>query len=91
MTENDRNDVLIDSCDAMLENACKMVAMAKEHQTNVIQVIYVDSDGNDAVAYVYDFNFHTWKSADTFDRLAAEIGRASWRERVGMSGGGGGG
>ena len=30
MTENDRNDVLIDSCDAMLENACKMVAMAKE-------------------------------------------------------------
>lgn len=73
MTENDRNDVLIDSCDAMLENACKMVAMSKEHQTNVMQVIYVDSDGNDAVAYVYDFNFHTWKSADTFDRLAADL------------------
>lgn len=73
MTENDRNDILVDSCAVMLENACKMVAMAKERQTNVMQVVYVDSDGNDAVADVYGFNFHTWKSADTFDRLAADL------------------
>ncbi len=45
MTENDRNDILVDSCAAMLENACKMVAMTKEPQTNVMQVVYVDSDG----------------------------------------------
>ncbi len=73
MTENDRNDILVDSCAAMLENACKMVAMTKEPQTNVMQVVYVDSDGNDAVADVYGFDLHTWKSADTFDRLAADL------------------
>lgn len=73
MTENDRNDILVDSFAVMLENACKMVAMAKEHQTNIMQVVYVDSDGNDAVADVYGFDLHTWKSADTFDRLAADL------------------
>lgn len=73
MTEHDKQDILTDSCGAMIENACKMVAMSKEHQTNVTTVIYVDSEGNDKAAFVYDFYFHTWKSSDTFDRLATDL------------------
>lgn len=72
MTENDKYDILTDNVDLMIDNACKMVAKAKEKQGNVKAVVYVDNDGNDAVAYVYDFTVYTWKSADTFDKLARD-------------------
>lgn len=79
MTDNDKNDLIIDNCADMLENACGMVMLAKEKQTNVIQVVYVDSDGNDATASVYDYTLHTWRSTDTLDHLAADlIGDASY-------------
>lgn len=70
MTENDKQDIITDNCDAMLDSVCKIVALSKEKQTNVQAVIYVDNDGNDAVADVYDFSFYAWKSTDTFDKLA---------------------
>lgn len=72
MTENDKHDIITDNTDLMIDNACKMVAKAKEKQGNVKAVVYVDNDGNDAVAYVYDFSIYTWKSADTFDKLARD-------------------
>lgn len=50
--------------------SCKLIKMSKEPQTNIEQCVYVDADGNDAVAYVYDTKFHTWKSTDTMDKLA---------------------
>lgn len=78
MTENDKYDILTDNISLMIDNACKMVAKAKEKQGNVKTVVYVDNEGNDAVAYVYDFSVYTWKSTDTFDKLARDyLGDAS--------------
>lgn len=70
MTDNDKEDIIIDNSDAIIDCACKYVSIAKEKQTNVKAVVYVDNDGNDAVAYVYDYTLYTWKSTDTFDKLA---------------------
>ena len=70
MTDNDREDILIDKTADILDCACKFVALSKEKQTNVKAVVYVDSDGNDAVAYVYDYKTYSWKTTDTFDKLA---------------------
>jgi hypothetical protein len=72
MTDNDKEDIIIDNSDAIIDCACRYVALAKEKQTNVKTVVYVDNDGNDAVAYVYDFSLYTWKSTDTFDKLAGD-------------------
>lgn len=78
MSENDRQDVMVDAAARISESACQMVALAKEGQTNVKAVVYVDNDGNDAVAYVYDSTSYSWKSGDTFDALAkAFLGDAS--------------
>lgn len=73
MTENDRNDILTDLQAQLIENASIIVALAKEKQTNATSVVYVDKDGNDATVTVYDFIYHTWKSTDTFDKLANDI------------------
>ena len=72
MTENDRQDLITENLSLMADAACKMVAKAKEKQGNAKAVVYVDNDGNDAVAYVYDFTMYTWKSNDTFDKLARD-------------------
>ena len=73
MTDNDKEDLLTDYISQLEENACTVVAYAKEKQANAAAVVYVDSDGNDASATVYDFKYHTWKSSDTFDSLAASL------------------
>ena len=70
--DDDEKDSLIDALADMQEKACIAMALAKEKQTNVTQVIYVDEDGNDAVISVYGFRYHTWKSSDTLDLLAKE-------------------
>ena len=70
--DNDAQDILTDTLAGLEEKACIAMALAKEKQTNVTQVIYVDNDGNDAVVSVYGFRHHAWKSSDTLDLLAAE-------------------
>lgn len=72
MTDNDKDDILTDNCAVMIDNACCMVMLAKKKQANVTQVIYVDSNGNDTTANVYDFNIYVWKSSDSFDKLASD-------------------
>jgi len=73
MTDEDKEDLIIDYLSQMEDSACNIVALSKEKQTNATAVVYVDSDGNDATVTVYDFKFHTWKSGDTFDRLATDL------------------
>lgn len=73
MTETDREDLLTDYIAQLKENACITVALAKEKHTNAIVVVYVDSDGNDVTLTVYDFRYYTWKSTDTFDKLATDL------------------
>lgn len=73
MTETDKEDLTIDCLSQLEDNACMLVALSKEKQTNATSVIYVDKDGNDATVTVYDFRYHIWKSTDTFDRLATEL------------------
>jgi hypothetical protein len=48
------------------------MALAKEKHTNVESVVYVGEDGNDAIAYIYDYNVIYMKSSTTFDRLAQD-------------------
>lgn len=73
MTENDRLDLLTDYIDQMEETACTLVALSKERRTNTETVVYVDSDGNDAAADVYDYRLYAWKSGDTFDSIAEKF------------------
>lgn len=77
--DNDALDNLIDTLAALEEKACITMALAKENKTNVEQVIYVDADGNDAVISVYGYRYHSWRSSDTLDLLAAEyLGSADY-------------
>jgi hypothetical protein len=48
------------------------MAFAKERNTNVESVVYVGEDGNDAIAYIYDYKEVYMKSSTTFDRLAQD-------------------
>ena len=73
MTETDKEDLVIDCLSQLEDNACTLVALAKEKQTNATSIVYVDNDGNDATVTVYDFRYHVWKSTDTFDRLATTL------------------
>jgi hypothetical protein len=71
-TINDRNDVLVDLMNQLYDQACRVVAISKEKQTNIECVIYVNSNGNDAIAYVYDYKTVQMTSTTTFDRLARD-------------------
>lgn len=73
ITEKDRLDLLTDYLAQMEETACELVALVKERQTTTETVIYVDTDGNDAVAKVYDYRSYEWKSKDTLDKLAYDF------------------
>lgn len=73
MTDADKEDVIIDNCADMMEGSCTLVALAKEKQTNVEQVVYVNNEGEDECVSVYDFKYYTWKSTDTFDKLARDF------------------
>ncbi|MCL2174488.1 MAG: hypothetical protein FWB73_00435 [Treponema sp.] len=71
-TENDKNDIKTDLMNRLKDQACRIMAFAKEKQTNIECVIYVDRNGNDAVAYVYDSKPFTMTATTTFDKLAQD-------------------
>ena len=71
-TENDKKDIIIDLMNKLKDQACRVMALAKEKQTNIECVIYVDREGNDAVAYVYDSKPYTMTTTTTFDKLAQD-------------------
>lgn len=78
-TDEDKADILVDCASRICSDACTLVARAKEASTNCTQVIYVDTDGSDAVQTVWGFRYYTWKSSDTFDKVAARyLGSAEW-------------
>jgi len=71
-TENDREDTLVLLANQLVDNACRAVALAKEKQTNVETAIYVDNNGNDAMANIYAYKTVKMTAATTFDRLAQD-------------------
>ena len=73
ITEIDKSDMLTDYLSQLEEKACTIAALGKEAQTNTQTVVYVADNGNDIAITVYDFRYHTWKSTDTFDKLAADL------------------
>ncbi len=73
ITELDDEDLLTDYLSQMEDGICTVAALGKEKQTNTETVVYVDDDGNDTTITVYDFNYHTWKSSDTLDKLAETL------------------
>ena len=78
-TNEDKADILTDCAERICMNACMLVALAKAGDTNCTQVIYVDTDGNDAVQNVWGFRYYTWKSSDTFDKVANRyLGSVEW-------------
>jgi hypothetical protein len=72
-TENDKQDEITLLLDKMLDSANRLVALAKEKQSNAESVIYVDDDGNDASITVYDYRTMQMTSSTTFDKLAQEL------------------
>ena len=73
ITEIDKSDMLTDYFSQLEEKACTIAALGKSKQTNTQTVVYVARDGNDTAMTVYDFRYHTWKSTDTFDKLANDL------------------
>lgn len=71
-TDNDVQDELIDAVAELSTNACKMCAKIKERQTTYEPIVYVDNDGNDAVAYAYDSKKIRMSSTMTLDSIAAK-------------------
>jgi hypothetical protein len=71
-TENDKKDRLVDLMNRMLDQSYRVMALAKEKQTNIECVVYVDNNGNDAIAYVYDYKTVQMTSTTTFDKLARD-------------------
>jgi len=71
-TENDRKDIITDLINQLQDQSFRVMALAKEKQTNIESIIYVDDDGNDAVAYVYDSKNVKMTTSTTFDKLAQE-------------------
>lgn len=72
-TEDDRQDSLIEAQAELISNACKMVASVKQKQTMCEPIIYVDLDGNDAIAYAYDSHKIRMNSAMTLDKIADKL------------------
>ena len=69
-TDDDKTDALIDAQAELALNVCKMVSLVKEKQSMYETVVYVDEEGNDAIAYVYDSRRIRMSSNMTLDRLA---------------------
>jgi hypothetical protein len=77
-TDNDKKDNIVLTLNKLLDLMFRAAALCKEKQTNVESVVYVDNDGNDAIAYVYDYRVIQMKSSSTFDKLAqTNMGDAS--------------
>jgi hypothetical protein len=71
-TENDKMDAVVLLANQLVDLACRAIALAKEKQTNVETVIYVDDEGNDTVVFAYDYKTVKMTSSTTFDRLAQD-------------------
>ena len=71
-TENDKKDRVVDLMNRLLDQSFRVMALAKEKQTNIECVVYVDNEGNDAIACVYDYKTVQMTSTTTFDRLARD-------------------
>ena len=69
-TESDKKDALIDTQAELSSSICKMVAAVKQKQTMCEPIVYVDNDGNDAIAYAYDSRKIRMSSSMTLDALA---------------------
>lgn len=81
--DENTGDLLTESLSRMEDSACLALALAKEKQTNRMQVIYVDKDGNDALISIYDWKYHVWKSSDTLDLLAESyLGSADYADVI---------
>lgn len=72
ITENDRQDEAILLANKLVDYACRIMALAKEKQTNIEGVIYVDNNGDDAIAYVYSYRTIKTTSSTTLDKLSQE-------------------
>jgi hypothetical protein len=71
-TNNDKQDRIVDIMNRLLDQTYRVMALAKEKQTNIECVVYVDQEGNDAIAYVYDYKTVQMTSSTTFDKLAQD-------------------
>ena len=71
-TENDKIDAITLLANRLVDQACRALALAKEKQTNVEAIVYVDDEGNDALAYAYDYKTAKMTSSMTLDKLAQE-------------------
>ena len=71
-TENDVKDRTNFLINQMLDYAFRAVALAKEKQTNIESIIYVDKDGNDSVTYAYDYKTIQMTSSTSFDKLGKD-------------------
>jgi hypothetical protein len=69
-TENDKQDNITLLLNKLIDSIFRAAALCKEKQTNVESVVYVNADGNDEIAYVYDHKVEVMKSSTTFDNLA---------------------
>lgn len=79
MTDTDKEDLLTEYCDDLIDIGNIIVTKSKEKTTNVRKIVYVDKDGNDASENVYDFTYYEWKSTDTFDYVASsEMGDSEY-------------
>jgi len=71
-TENDKQDRIVDLMNRLLDQSYRVMALAKEKQTNIECVVYVDNEGNDTIAYVYDYKTVQMTSTTAFDSLAKD-------------------
>jgi hypothetical protein len=71
-TENDRMDKIVLLANQLMDQVCRVMALAKEKQTNVESIVYAGNDGNDAVAYAYDYKTVKMTSSTTLDKLAQD-------------------
>lgn len=72
-TDDDKKDSLIDAEAELNSCVCKIVAAVKQKQTMYEPVVYVDTEGNDAIAYVYDSRKIRMSSTMTLDKLAEKF------------------
>lgn len=72
-TDDDKKDSLIDAEAELNSCVCKIVAAVKQKQTMYEPVVYVDTEGNDAIAYVYDFRKIRMSSTMTLDKLGEKF------------------
>ena len=72
-TEGDRKDSLIDAKAELDSQVCKIMALVKQKQTMSEPIVYVDDEGNDAVAYAYGSRKIRMTSTMTLDRVAEKF------------------